>query len=275
MLQFNVDRELCIQCGECAKDCPYMILDMVDGYPQVNDDRANQCIECQHCFAICPTAALSIFGLKPSDSIPLKDNLPDPAKMETLMMGRRSVRRYKDEPVDPALLERIMETVRMAPTGVNRRTTLFTLVENQDAMAELRRRTYAGLRKAVEEGTLPQGLEFFEGISNLYEEKGVDVLYRGAPHFIVTSAPKDGPSGMADGLIALSYFEILANSHGLGTVWDGLAKWALLNIAQDAGAMLDIPADHEVCYMMAFGKPAVRYHRTVQRPGGIVNKITV
>lgn len=275
MLQFSVDKDLCIQCGECAKDCPYMIIDMVDDYPVVNPEKAEQCIECQHCFAICKPGALSIFGLDPADSTPLKGNLPDPAKFETLMMGRRSVRRYKEDPVDADLLDRIMETVRNAPTGVNRRTTLFTLVDDPKVMAELRTRTYAGLREMVEAGSLPPGLEFFEGISNAHEKNGVDILFRGAPHFLVTSAPKDGPSGMADGLIALTYFELLAASHGLGTVWDGLAKWALLSLVPDAGAMLGVPADHEVCYMMAFGKPAVKYHRTVQRPGGTVNKVTL
>lgn len=275
MLQFNVDKELCIQCAECAKDCPYMIIEMVDDYPVVNPERADQCIECQHCFAVCGPGALSIFGLNPADSTPLKGNLPDPAKMETLMMGRRSVRRYKPEPVDPALIERIIETVRMAPTGVNRRTTVFTLVEDQEAMAELRSRVYEGLRKLTEDDAMPAGFEFFSGISNAYEDKGVDILFRGAPHFLVTSAPKDGPSATADGHIALTYFELLASSHGLGVVWDGLAKWAMTKLVPEAADLLGIPQDHEICYMVAFGMPAVRYHRTVQRPGGTVNRVTL
>jgi len=274
MLQFSVDKDLCIKCGECATDCPYQIIEMVEDFPVINEGKAVQCIECQHCFAICKPGALSIFGLTPKDSSPLKGNLPDPVKVETLLMGRRSVRRYKAEPVDAALLESIMETVRMAPTGVNRRTTLFTLVDDMDVMEKLRAKTYEALHRVVEAGDLPPGLEFFGGIAKAHEEYGTDILYRGAPHFLVTSAPKDGPSGMADGLIAMTYFEVLANSHGLGTVWDGLAKWALLTLVPDVGSLLGIPADHEVCYMMAFGKPAVKYHRTVQRPGGTVHKVS-
>ncbi|MDC0336395.1 nitroreductase family protein, partial [Pseudodesulfovibrio sp.] len=218
--------------------------------------------------------ALSIFGLNPADSTPLKGNYPDPAKVETLMMGRRSTRRYKDEPVDAELLDQIMEVVRNAPTGVNSRSTLFTLVEGPAAMEALRNGTYDGLRKAVETEALPPGLEFFGGILKAWDN-GVDIIYRGAPHFLVTSAPTQGPSGPADTIIAMSYFELLANSHGLGTVWNGLAKWALTVIAPEAGTMLGIPDDHAIGYMMAFGKPAVKYHRTVQRPGGTVNKVTV
>lgn len=274
MLQFTVDTETCIKCGECAKDCPYGIIEMGEEFPAVNPEKKSQCIECQHCFAICKPGALSVFGLDPADSIPLKDNMPDPAKVVALMLGRRSTRRYKTEPVEPGLVEQILEVVRNAPTGVNRRTTLLTLVEDRKAMDALRTATYDGLRKVVEADALPEGLEFFAGISKAWEN-GIDILYRGAPHFLVASAPNDNPSATADCFIALAYFELLANSHGLGTVWDGLAKWALTTLVPDAGAMLDIPEDHTLGYMMAFGKPAVKYHRTVQRPGGAVRRITV
>lgn len=272
MLQFKVDKDLCIQCGECVADCPNRVLEMVDGYPVISEDRAGQCIECQHCFAVCQPGALSIFGLKPQDSISLKGNMPSHEAMTTLLMGRRSIRRYKQEPVDSQLLDTIMDTVRSAPTGVNNCSTLYTLIEDQQTMSILKEKTYAGLKKVVDNNALPEGLELFEGISKAHG-KGVDVLFRGAPHFLVASTPKNGPSPEADTLIGLTYFELLANTYGLGVVWDGLAKWAMLNIAPEAGALLGIPEDHTVGYMMAFGYPAVKYHRTVQRPGGTVNKL--
>jgi len=274
VLQFNIDKDLCIKCGECAADCPNHIIVMDDEYPVINEERVGQCIECQHCFAVCQPGALSIFGLNPQDSIPLKGNMPSSEAMSTLLMGRRSVRRYKEKPVDSALLDTLMETVRSAPTGVNNRSTLYTLVEDQETMSILKEKTYAGLKKVVDNNALPQGLEFFEGISKAYE-KGVDVLFRGAPHFLVASTPKNGPSPEADALIGLTYFELLANSYGLGVVWDGLAKWAMLDIAPEAGELLGIPEDHTVGYMLAFGLPAVKYHRTVQRVGGTVNKLVL
>lgn len=275
MLQFTINEETCINCGECVTECPYGILLMDDeDLPAVDTKKEDQCIECQHCFAVCPTGALSIVGLEPEQSRPLKGNLPDPRMVETLMLGRRSTRRYKKEPVDPGLIDQIMDVVRNAPTGVNSRQTRFTLVEDPVVMDALRERTYEGVRAALDGGTVPPGLEFFGGIIGAWD-KGVDIIYRGAPHFLVVSAPKDGPSPMADCLIALSYFELLANAHGLGTVWDGLAKWALLAIAPEVSSMLSIPEGHEVGYMMAFGNPAVTFHRTVQRPGGTLKRVTL
>lgn len=214
------------------------------------------------------------FGLDPQKSLSLKGAFPDPAAMEALMLGRRSTRRYKDEPVDAQLIQRMMDVLRNAPTGVNRRTNYLTLVEDPAAMQELRSRTYEEIRKVVVADALPEGLEFFGGMVKAWDN-GVDIIYRGAPHFLVASAPKDNPSGGTDNVIALSYFELLANSYGVGTVWDGYAKWALTKVAPAAAEMLNIPEDHEISFMMAFGKPAVKYHRTVQRPGGTVERITV
>lgn len=275
MLDFTVDREACIQCGECVKDCPYLIIGMgEEGYPEIDPEREEQCIRCQHCFAVCPSGALSILGLDPDESQPIKNGLPDPAALELLMKGRRSTRRYLTEPVDSELIARIMDVVLHAPTGVNRCSNRLTLIEDPAAMEALRSRTYEELRKVVEADALPAGLEFFAGYVKAWD-KGVDVLYRGAPHFLVASAPSDGPSGLADNCIALSYFELLANNYGLGTVWDGLAKWALTVIVPSVAEMLNIPQDHTIGYMMAFGKPAVKYHRTVQRAVGTIDRITL
>ena len=58
--------------------------------------------------------------------------------------------------------------------------------------------------------------------------------------------------------------ELMAQSMGLGTLWDGIAKMmfnALPNLAYDLG----IPKDHLFGYVMAFGKPSVKYYRTVER----------
>lgn len=274
MMQFKIDKEVCVQCGECAADCPYSIIEMVDGFPQIDEGKAVKCVACQHCFAVCKPGALSVFGLDPADSLPLKNAFPDTTKLETLIMGRRSVRRYREKPVDGVLLDHILDVVRHAPTGLNRQATQLTVVDDPKVMDALRKRTYDGLRKKVDADILPEGKKFFAGISAAWEA-GKDILFRGAPHLLVTSAPAKDSSPVADTHIAMSYFELLATAHGIGTVWNGYAKWALVDLVPEAGAMLQIPKDHIVGYVMAFGMPAVRYHRTVQRPGGVVRKVTI
>ena len=272
MLDFYVDREKCIQCGECVRDCPYGIIELVNEYPETVKEKESQCIRCQHCLAVCSTGAISIFGKNPDESTLLENNLPTALQMETLIKGRRSIRFYKKEPVDPGLIAHILDVVAHCPTGVNNRKLLFTVIEDQQTMAELRRQTMEGIRKTVQEKTLPPGFEFFEGILRAWD-KGRDIIFRGAPHLLIVSSPQGGPSPEPDTLIALSYFELLARCHNLGTVWDGLAKWALTAILPDMTQKLGVPDSHHIGYMMVFGKPAIKHFRTVQRGEPSTNRV--
>lgn len=251
-----------------------MCISMDGDYPAFAEGRAEMCIDCQHCLAVCPTAALSICGKNPDDSAAV-DGLPSAEQVETLIRARRSTRKYSDEPVDKAVIDDMLATLAYAPTGVNRRTTLFSVVDDKAVMQRLREATYTALRKAMDNGGMPEGLEFFADFLALWEDKGIDVLFRGAPHLLVTSAPRGGPSGPTDCVIALSYFELLAASKGLGTVWDGLAKWAMTTIAPGLQKLLGIPEDHDLGYIMAFGNPAIHYARAVQRDQDKVHRVTL
>ena len=77
---------------------------------------------------------------------------------------------------------------------------------------------------------------------------------------------------MPDCLIALSYFELFAQANGIGTVWNGLAKWAINDLVPATRHLLGIPDDHLIGYVMAFGKPAVQYYRTVQHGPALIHR---
>jgi nitroreductase len=129
-----------------------------------------------------------------------------------------------------------------------------------------------GLGRLVRSNALPEGLGFFAEFVRLWEEKGYDTLFRGAPHLLVASAPQQVVSPLQDCLIALSYFELYAQANGVGTVWDGLAKWAINDLVPETRQRLGIPDDHQIGYAMAFGRPAVRYARTVQHGPALIRR---
>lgn len=273
MLGFLVNENTCTRCGLCVADCPVRIIAMADGgYPSIAPDKEASCYRCQHCLAICPTAAVSILGLQPENSLPLPGNFPAPEHLELLIKGRRSVRRYKEENLEPDLLQRLLEVAWHAPTGVNSRQVRFTVVDDRAKLATLREEVMAGLGRLVRENALPEGLGFFADFVLLWEEKGIDTLFRGAPHLLVASVPKGVPSPLPDCLIALSYFELYAQANGVGTVWDGLAKWAINDLVPETRRRLGIPDDHLVGYCMAFGRPAVHYARTVQHGPALISR---
>lgn len=272
-LQFAVDETKCIGCGECAADCPYGIIAMQGERPALIEARRDRCIACQHCLAVCPTGALAIGGVDPGRSITLAGNLPSARQLAVLMQGRRSVRRYTGEAVSGEEIGFLLDSVAHAPTGVNNRQVLLTVIDDPAVMEEFRSITYATLAAMIDEGRIPPGMELFAAMIADAVASGRDNIFRRAPHLLIASGPADCPSAEADCHIALSYFELLAAAMGLGTLWSGLAKWALTRVAPQLLRRLGVPESHEVGNMMVFGRPAVTYHRTVQRHDARFNRV--
>ncbi|MDF1615139.1 nitroreductase family protein [Desulfurivibrio dismutans] len=273
MVQFQVDEQRCIQCGECALDCPAGVIAMDDdNRPQMRD--SNGCIQCQHCLAICPTAAVSILGKDPEASLPLAGKMPSGEQLTALVKGRRTVRRYQEADLAPEQIDELLNIASHAPTGVNANAVLFTVVKKRAVLNKLRDDLVAKLGKLKEDGRLPEGPagEYMSAVVNAWQEKGQDVLFRGAPHLLITSTPAGVPCPEQDCLIALTTFDLVAQAHGVGTVWDGIFMWALAACPEIRGQM-GIPAEHRIGYAMAFGAPAVEYHRCVQRGPAQVNEV--
>lgn len=271
-LQFTIDRDLCIQCGACVDDCPFHIIEMQDGYPATNPNRVHHCIRCQHCLAVCPTGALSICGVNPENSLPLPETLPSSRQMEALIRGRRSMRFYKHDPLPPATIAEMLAIVANAPTGKNNRQCLFTVIDERESMDILRRETMEGLRLAVAEKRLSEGLSYFRHVVTAWDQ-GKDIIFRNAPHLLMVSAPPTITTPDADMLIAMSYFELLAASMGIGTLWNAMIRWAFSVIETDMYKRLGIPDDHVKGYTLLFGYPAVQYYRTVQRDEAQINRV--
>jgi Fe-S-cluster-containing hydrogenase component 2 len=273
MVSFKVNEEKCIKCGLCAKDCIVGVIKM-DEYPKITDEA--KCMKCQHCFAVCPTGAISILGLDPEKATPLKDNLPDPKKVETLIKGRRSVRQYKAENLDKETIDSLVKTAWHAPTGTNAEQVNITVINDIEVTNKLRDEVYKRLDELKESGKAPECFEmqYLGWASKMHKEKGIDVIFRGAPHIIIAAAPKKIASPDADCHIYLSSFELLAQAHGIGTLWNGMLKWTFELILPDLKKRLGIPEDHKIGYTMIFGKPAVKYARTVIKEKPLIKYIS-
>jgi ferredoxin/nitroreductase len=267
MLDFKLNKDRCIKCGKCVADCPPMCIVMKkDSFPAISDEA--KCIRCQHCLAVCPTGAISILGADPDDSMDLAYELPTAHSMETLIKGRRSVRSFKKQSLEGATVRKLLETAWHAPTATNAQGVLFTATMNADVTEALGREIYARLGSLLPEldpGKDGLAHKYMRMAHGAYTKHGVDVILRGAPHILVASAPKTVPFPQGDCLIALTTFELLAQTIGVGTLWDGMLNWCLVDFFPDLAAKLGVPEDHAIGYSMIFGRPAVQYPRTVQR----------
>jgi ferredoxin len=268
MIQFVVNDATCTRCGQCVLDCPSQIIERSgDAPPRIRAENEGDCIQCQHCLAVCPAAAISISGRDPAASIALASGtVPTLDAMSNLVRGRRSVRRYRDENVDPGLLRQLLAALGNAPTGCNRMGLTFSVIDDKDAMQRFRLKALNGLAEKTKAGLLQDPSGFISEAAPAWFDQGVDIIFRGAPHLLVVSAALESACPQEDVNLALAYFELMAQSVGLGTVWCGLAKM-VLELLPDLREVVGV-APGNYYYAMLFGLPAVRYARTVQRDGG-------
>ena len=263
-MNFEVDKNKCTQCGLCASDCPVLIINAKTEFPTIKEGKENQCIKCQHCLAICPSEAISIWGKKPENSISVSEPIPSVKDMENLIKTRRSIRKFKNEEIDKSLIHHIISTASYAPTGHNANSVQFTVVDNKTDMRKFRDMAYQGIRKAFKENRIPASKIFLNDFHNLWKTKQIDVIFRNAPHLLIVSAPKKNTTPKTDSCIAMSYFELLANCYGIGTLWNGYAKWVIDEIVPVIKESIGIPDNHLVAATMSFGISAVKYARSIQ-----------
>lgn len=274
MLDFKISEDKCIKCGLCVKECPMSIIE-INNFPSIKEGKENNCIKCQHCLAVCPTAALSILGKDPNNSISCKGDYPKHEEMTRLIKTRRSIRKYKNEDVDKNLLNEILETSLYAPTGHNKDSVLFSVIDNKECLNKFKEVAYNAIIKHQEEGTVPEKFNYICKLAALWKKKGIDIIFREAPHMLISSAPNTISSPKEDAIIALSYFELLANSNEIGVLWNGMINWTLQFIAPELKTILGIPEDHTIGYILIFGKSATKYSRGIVHDKKGINRISL
>ena len=256
----TIDKNKCIKCGACVNDCVVkVIVKDHNDMPYMPQDSEKFCINCQHCLAICPSGALNCHGKTP-EMCSTPDELPTPENMLSLLKMRRSIRRYRQESIEPEIMAKLKESLAWSPTGCNDHRLAFHIVENSEDMEFFRENTGKLLRFLIKTGILrifyPKIKRYLSAILD-----GEDVIYRNAPHMIICSAPADAPCADADPWIALSYFDLYLQTFGLGSCWCGFALYAL-KYSPKLRARLKLPKNHKVKAVLLFGKPAVNYPRS-------------
>lgn len=257
-MEFNVN-EKCIHCGKCINDCIGRALKFDENKIPVLDE--TKCIKCQHCLAICPVGALSIMGKNPDDS-DLPENQPKASEVLSLIKTRRSFRHYKRENVDKKLMDKLKDMLNWVPTGVNNHGLHFSFIDDVEVMDDFRNYTNGKMLRVLTNPALKHLAGKFDRYKNAFL-RGEDIIFRGAPHMVVVSAPVDAPCADIDPVIALSYFELYAQSLGIGTCWCGIV-YAVIKMFPELCEHLEIPEGYKVGYAMLFGMPDEKYQRATQ-----------
>ena len=259
-LDLTVAEDKCIQCDACVNDCPMRVISRNGSVPVIMPESQEQCFRCQHCLAVCPTGAVSIFGLKPEDSLPLAAGaLPSREQMKTLVRGRRSVRKFRRDNVPRDLIDALLADLAHAPTGCNDCDLVLSVVDDRRGIEQLLEQIVS----LAENTAIIDGPEFIRAGVESYRRDKTDHFFRGAPHLLLVSHGTKAHCGREDSVLALAYFELLAQTAGLGTTWCGVLKLTA-DVVPGVRELFGLEPD-AYFYAMMFGLPDIEYARTVQR----------
>ena len=197
--------------------------------------------------------------------------------MERLVVNRRSCRRYRKENVAPDIISRILKAMAAAPTGGNCCSVEYTVIDDKDRVEEIRRIVYKIMEENAKRHIYTDSFDDFYYEKMKESEQSIrknDMLFCGAPHLFIAHAKQTGKWGEDMKIncnLATAYFELLANSFGLGTVIMSYPSDVICQLAPNARRMLEIPEDHYMRLIVGFGYPEIPYVRGVQkdRPGKI------
>jgi nitroreductase/NAD-dependent dihydropyrimidine dehydrogenase PreA subunit len=153
----KADPGKCTGCQLCIQNCPFKCWEMgEDNIPRMKSKYI--CFSCFNCLVACPQDAISIvqtFSVKdaffdtdfPPVKLPLEprdaNGKPDRwTEVERLIMNRRSVRNFKEDPVPEPLIRRVLEAGRFAPSAGNHQPWKFVVVTDPQFISELEAACY-------------------------------------------------------------------------------------------------------------------------------------
>ncbi|MEG1481290.1 nitroreductase family protein [Clostridium sp.] len=267
-----VDKNKCIGCGLCVKDCFPNDIELVDGKAHIKNET---CIKCGHCIAVCPKNAVftdeyNMDDVKPYD----KDTFDiDPENLLNFIKFRRTIRSFKNKDVENEKLLKIIEAGRFTQTGSNSQNVSYVVVK--DKVSELRDLVLETLKNMGEfilnskEEMNPLYKRYANVWIQMYNankdsNSKDDKLFFNAPSLIMVVSDSE-----VNASLAASNMELMTDALGLGTFFSGF----FVRASQEnkaIKALLGLKETENIVNCMVIGYPNVKFQRTVPRKAPVI-----
>lgn len=282
--QVSIDRSKCTNCGLCAQVCKGAPLRMEQGELVVEQDRFFGCIGCGHCMSICPWDCIAVSGrdLSPEDMIPLpaREKRAGYDQLLALFMSRRSIRNFRDTPVEKEMIDKIVAAVSTAPMGLPPSDVEILVLDSPGQVREFAADVIAAARSSrwffsplVTWLLRPWfGKEYKESVDT-FIRPAVDIFvdeWAGGHDYLIYGAslamyfhcsPYADP---ADPLIAATYAMLAAESLGLGSCMIGTPAY-FVKYNQKIKAKYGIPRKNHPGIVVIFGYPKLQFRKGIRR----------
>lgn len=257
----TINKELCIGCTSCVKDCFPKSIEMVEGKAQFIN---HNCMLCGHCVAVCPRNAISIESYDMNEVLEF-NNINQTINSQNYLnhlKARHTIRQFKDEKINDKDLQMILEAGKYSPSGGNRQTVAYTVIQKdlpnfkQMVMEKLYQIGLEAQKTGKKESWYS---DLYIRMYDDYINKNIDQLYFDASTIIVVSS-----DSMQAACIASAHMETMVYSLGLGMLYSGFSTRAITN-SPELKQYLNLKPNYNVYTVLVIGKPKVKYFRTVPR----------
>ncbi|MDP2338152.1 MAG: nitroreductase family protein [Bacteroidota bacterium] len=281
-ITFLYDR--CNSCGLCVKVCKDFSIIMENNKPVVGDHPFFGCMACGQCMAICPTKAIEVSGreMSANDRIDLS-GMKDKASFEqlkNLLIGRRSIRDFKEKEVGEDLIEKIIEAAVSAPMGLPPSDVHLVIIKGKEKVREFSFDVIDYFRKIrwlfsnqliwiwrlAGKETYQLIKSFAQPLVNFFALAKKDdanyLLYDAPLAMYFTASPYSDP---ADPYIPATYAMLAAESLGLGSCMIGSIHPTIQYGANKLKRKWNIPAKSPAGIVVIFGYPKYKFKSGIKR----------
>jgi len=282
MFKITIDQDLCAMCGTCVSSCPETVFVQKDmeSIPEIIHD--DLCISCGHCVAICPQEAINHRDFPQGSVNQINcDNLPSPEQIFESIKSRRSIRAFKDKPVEKDLIEQIIEGARYAASGHNAQSTEFVVVQEKESLRKISELTQLFLSRIskrlrnpliknmllmMAKNEIEGSLHLMSDFDRIVEEfkRGKDTILFSAPCVLFFHADKSISFSDVNSSLAVQNAMLLCHSLGLGCFYTGYVVSACKR-DNSIHHLLSIPYRHQVYGALAIGYPKFKYKKWIER----------
>jgi nitroreductase len=170
-----------------------------------------------------------------------------------LIYERRSIRKYKNIPVERELIERIIDAGRMAPSAINLQPWRFYIVTKPEDISffskEIKRNMIEGIIKSDLKNIIKSAKEFLHFPHKMNFLKEADPVFHGAPVVIFISSPSDSEWASIDIGMCSQNIMLAAKSLGLDSCPIGMVKYG----SAETFSKLNVPVNEQIRLAIILG----------------------
>lgn len=139
-VEIIIDKSKCTKCKTCITICHDYLMEDTDGFPCQNINSLMGCIQCGNCMMLCPNDAIEIKGedIDKEHLRELSSNLPDFESVNSLLLKRRSCRKFLKEEVSKEIIDKILRTAATAPVSIPPSGVKVLVIQGQEKVQELK-----------------------------------------------------------------------------------------------------------------------------------------